>query len=817
MVADGTQSQPIVFTSREDINDDGVANDSQGSARGQWGGLIINGNAPINSCATPATPESCDTQGEGGTGVYGGNNPGHNGGILRYVRVQYAGFQITPNNELNGIAFQGVGTGTTVDHIQVHNNDDDGVEFFGGTVNVRHVVVTGVDDDAFDWVAGWNGRAQDILTIGSGVGDNGFEGDNNATNNNVSPRSNPTISNFTLIGAETEDTGMLIREGSAATIFNGIVVGWDNDCLDVDNNADAISGGAADNGSTIALINSNPTLNAPSAGDLQISSVLFDCPSPGVNFRADSTSPVTSGDFPGVTEATNTLAGVLPGFVEANVEAINPQTVDPNFAQEEFIGAFEPGLAPSETWAFGWTVPGSVFPPQDCPTGTSDVTASSTVTAPSGGRVCELSGTVTQDVTLFAGNVYRINGSVFVGQDQGPDATAPLPGAQTATLTIQPGVTLFGANPTDFLVVNRGSRISASGVRNAPIVFTSDEDLNGQNTVGDERGQWGGLIINGRAPINSCSNPSDPASCDTQGEGGTGIYGGNAPNDNSGALNFVRVQFAGFQITPNNELNGIAFQGVGDATNLNFLQVHNNDDDGVEFFGGTANIKHVVITGVDDDAFDWVAGWNGKAQFILVAGSGAGDNGFEGDNNATNNNISPRSNPVIGSFTLIGGATEDTGMLLREGTAATIFNGVVAEWDNDCLDIDNNADAISGGAADNGSTIALINSSTTLNAQSTEDLQIVASYFYCPTPGVNFRNDAPSGVVAGDFPGVVDGSASNLSVPTGFSTAFVNGTLEDNVTPVNGFDPFFDNVTQIGALANDADDWYAGWTVPNSF
>ena len=226
---------------------------------------------------------------------------------------------------------------------------------------------------------------------------------------------------------------------------------------------------------------------------------------------------------------------------------------------------------------------------------------------------------------------------MFVGQDVGPDSSNPNPVA-TADLTIQAGVTVFGANPTDFLVVNRGSQIIATGTQAAPIIFTSDEDLLGSN-VGDERGQWGGLILNGRAPINSCADPTMPASCETSGEGGTGSYGGDLVTDNSGILNYVRVQHAGFEITTDNELNGIAFQGVGNGTNVDYIQVHANDDDGIEFFGGTVDANHVVITGVDDDAIDWVSGWNGTIQYALIVGSGVGDNGFEGDSNSSNNNI----------------------------------------------------------------------------------------------------------------------------------------------------------------------------------
>ena len=809
LVATGSPTAPIVFTSDEDITDDGIANDSQGDARGQWGGLIINGRAPINSCADPSMPATCETQGEGGTGSYGGDNPNDDSGVLNYVRVQYAGFEITTDNELNGIAFQGVGDGTEVDFIQVHNNDDDGVEFFGGTVDVRHVVITGADDDAMDWVSGWSGSAQDILVIGTGIGDNGFEGDSNSSDNNVIPRSNPMVSNFTLIGAPSEDLGMQLRVGTAGVFINGIVTGWEDGCLDIDDQAtfDQIDGSATiDQGGT----------------DLQISSVFFTCETA---FDDTASDPIDlASTFTGITvgaPADSTLSGPLPGMAEMAIPAIDPTTIGvPEFtrageAPETFLGAFEPGVPANATWAFGWTVPGSVFPAGDtCPShpNVTDITATSNLPAANGASVCEINGTITSDLTLDEFNTFVLRGAVFIGFDQGSDvnnpAGDPSDGENPAIVTVNAGARIIGQSPTDFLVVNRGSQLVANGTASAPIIMTSDEDILGEN-VGDERGQWGGLIINGRAPINSCADPSQPATCETQGEGGTGSYGGNAPNDNSGVLNYVRVQFAGFEITPDNELNGIAFQGVGDGTEVDFIQVHNNDDDGVEFFGGTVDVSHVVLTGVDDDALDWVSGWDGSAQFVIIAGSGVGDNGFEGDSNSSDNNVLPRSNPTISNWTAIGADSEDLGMQIRVGTAGTFLNGVVTDWDDGCLDIDDQA------------TFDQLNVSTTLTP-GVVDLQFVSLFFSCDGGSIVDFTDS-NGVVdepitdIAQLPGITEGTSS-LTGGNGFTATVVNGDNENAVAPVDPstVDPVLVPVQRIGAQSDAGDNWFVGWTVPGS-
>ena len=284
-----------------------------------------------------------------------------------------------------------------------------------------------------------------------------------------------------------------------------------------------------------------------------------------------------------------------------------------------------------------------------------------------------VSGTIAADTTWTASREVLLEGAVFV--------------AAGATLTIEPGTTIYGSSATNgTLVVARGGRLVAEGTREAPIVMTSDQ------RDGDRaRGDWGGLIINGAAPLNI---PGGTA----EGEGDTGEYGGNDANDDSGVLRYVRVEFAGAEISPDNELNGIAFQGVGNRTEVEYVQVHLNKDDGVEFFGGTVNAKHVVCTGIADDSFDWTDGWTGKGQFWIAQQRGDdADQGIEADNNGENNDLTPVSDPTLFNLTLIGdpdtdqGDESDIGILLREGTRATIANSIVMGFKDYGLDVDNAA------------------------------------------------------------------------------------------------------------------------------
>ena len=213
-----------------------------------------------------------------------------------------------------------------------------------------------------------------------------------------------------------------------------------------------------------------------------------------------------------------------------------------------------------------------------------------------------------------------------------------------ATLNIQAGTRVIGeSGSVGTLIVRRGGRLNAIGTREQPIVFTSDQPVGSR-----ARGDWGGLIINGRAPVNIEGGEG-------VGEADTGVYGGDNPNDNSGTLRYVRVEFAGVEFSPDNELNGIAFQGVGRGGSYEFIQVHMNRDDALEWFGGTADIKYAVASNAADDSFDWTFGWSGRAQFIAIHQRGDdADNGIEADNNEFNNNLLPRSNPQIYNITMCG-------------------------------------------------------------------------------------------------------------------------------------------------------------------
>ncbi len=394
-----------------------------------------------------------------------------------------------------------------------------------------------------------------------------------------------------------------------------------------------------------------------------------------------------------------------------------------------------------------------------------------------------VTGSITGTENWTSTNYYVLRGAVFV-EDGG-------------TLNIAAGTRVIGeAGSVGTLIVKRGGRLNAIGTRTAPIVFTSDQPAGSR-----ARGDWGGIILNGRAPVNLEGGEG-------AGEGDTGVYGGNDPNDNSGSLRYVRVEFAGVEFSPDNELNGIAFQGIGRGGSYEFIQVHMNRDDGLEWFGGSADIKYAVVSNAADDAFDWTFGWNGRAQFVALHQRGDdADNAIEADNNEFNNNALPRANPTIYNITMCGdpdrneGAEGPRAANFRRGTAFTLRNFLVTGFKSTGLQI---SDASTSAQVDNGAT------------------QMGAGVAWgMPT---NLHASVMTYVTSGRFPGVrvgVTDAEVGLSTagcanhenpqfqPSGVAT-LAGGQLAPIQPPNDGF---FEPVTFIGAVPPaPADNWMSGWT-----
>ena len=354
------------------------------------------------------------------------------------------------------------------------------------------------------------------------------------------------------------------------------------------------------------------------------------------------------------------------------------------------------------------------------------------------------------------------------------------------TLIIPAGTVLKGdvsVQPTALLVL-QGGRIEAVGTASDPIVFTSSAPVGSR-----QRGDWGGVVLNGRS---ICNFPAD----DCIGEGNSGQYGGNVLDDDSGILRYVRIEYVGFEVSFGNELNGLTLSGVGSGTQIDHIQSHYGLDDGIEFFGGTVDLKYALVTGASDDSFDYSTGWQGRGQFwIAQQDPFDADNGWEIDGNEEDFDATPFTDPLIYNVTLIGkgdsgAAGESTaGVLFRRGTAGDVFNMVIMGFEVG-IDIDN---------AETAGRVTLQNSMLFDNATTFDgDDDGIDESAIVQT--VAWNN------VIGTDPGLTD--PYNLASPD-FRPVPGSAALSGFATPPS--DGFFSAVDFIGGMDPD-DDWTVGWT-----
>ncbi len=282
-------------------------------------------------------------------------------------------------------------------------------------------------------------------------------------------------------------------------------------------------------------------------------------------------------------------------------------------------------------------------------------------------------GEIVADTTWRGERTYVLEDKVFV--------------TDGATLTIEPGARVVG-EPGTALVVTRDAELRAEGDRDNPIVFTSARP-EGQRA----RGDWGGVVLLGDAPVNTDEPHIEGIAADDP----RGGFGGRDASGSCGVLAYARIEFAGHELARNVELNGLTLGGCGAATVVRHVQVHMGLDDGIELFGGRANLERVAITRPGDDGLDWDLGWQGNAQHVLVQmGPDAGDNAIEADNNRADHGARPRSSPTLANVTLLGSRERGTGqrgLTLRRGTAADLRNLVVAGFPLELIDIRDRATA----------------------------------------------------------------------------------------------------------------------------
>lgn len=470
------------------------------------------------------------------------------------------------------------------------------------------------------------------------------------------------------------------------------------------------------------------------------------------------------------------------------------------------------------------------------------LTDSGTITSSNGDtwRVCTLPSIISRSTVLpkVAGLLYRINGRVDVGCDggffdpvtSGGTTAFATPVASTTagctaangftlngsgqlttdtnvTLTIQPGVILFGETGTSWLAVNRGNRIIAEGTAAAPIVFTSRSNINGTATD-TTNAQWGGVVLLGRGRTTGCTAGGSTAAdtCERQTEGAVdpANFGGRNDAYNAGTMKYVQIRYSGYVLSANSELQALTGEGIGSGTTLDFIQSHNSSDDGAEFFGGTVRMKHYIATGADDDSLDIDNGIQGRFQHVLlIQRPGQGDALMEVDSDGLETEL-PRQNSIIANFTALQPQTSsnnegnDRASILNRGNSdLTLVNGLVVTPNNECIRING-----SGSVADR----------ATLTARSVLMQCNATKYLATGTAGIAYT--------VPEIQAFFTGNGNNDAYTASLSAVFINGANE--TTGVTAFDAktldaYFDTTTYVGAVRDANDTWYAGWTCNSSF
>ncbi len=410
--------------------------------------------------------------------------------------------------------------------------------------------------------------------------------------------------------------------------------------------------------------------------------------------------------------------------------------------------------------------------------------------------------------TLTPNEKYLIRGQVFVRSGQ--------------TLTIEPGTILFGEKASKgTLIIDRGGKIMAQGTLENPIIMTSNQ-APGER----DRSDWGGLVVLGRARVNI----PDPA---VEGITPSVIYGGDDDDDNSGVMEYLRVEFAGIELTANNETNSITLGGVGRGTKFEHIQVSYGGDDGIEWFGGSVNGKYLVVQGTWDDSFDIDNGFSGNLQFGLALhypsyADQSESNGFEWDTDGQNILDRFKTSVVASNFTVIGPAIDGNaisnnfrhGVDLRRNIAGSIFNSVFVGFPtalrmNQASVIPNYLDG-TGLIANN---IFYARASTVLSGS---DVTVgdIGAYLAANDNTVQAGTDSQASAAytaLGLSPSVFYGTRTKEAYPEHPNFAVTSGTLTSGAKfdyakfdEAGRADKFDKAVTFLGAFG--ATDWTQGWT-----
>ncbi len=818
----GEPNAPIIFTSIQDNISSADLLTYQD--RGLWGGVVLLGKASTNNASQKEIEGVNEILPTGDTRAeYGGDDDSDSSGIMRYVSIRHTGINVgeSDGNEIQGLTLGGVGSGTTLEYIESYASGDDGVEFFGGTVNLKYFVSAFNADDAVDWDEGYRGKGQFwFVLIGTDAG-GAIEMDGAGGDENTTPYASPTVYNATYIGGGVGNT----PDGDRAELlmFRDNTGGFYHNSIFTDYNS--TSGGY---GLTIEDIDNTGSKPLDSrqrfeAGELGLTHNLWygfgagndpaQFVNPGLANQADIISYLVAN---GNVVQDPMIRGVERGTAGGGTLDPRPAADSPAFSMDraaypadafftpvDYVGAFGRG-----NWARGWTAldAAGYF---DAPN--ADVEARPTVT------VTDASINAGDLVHWTNDNVYILSGLVVVEDG--------------AELHIEAGTVIKAEDGQSVnasaLVVARGGKIYAMGEPNAPIIFTSIQDniSSADLLTYQDRGLWGGVVLLGKASTNNASQKEIEGVNEILPTGDTRAeYGGDDDSDSSGIMRYVSIRHTGINVgeSDGNEIQGLTLGGVGSGTTLEYIESYASGDDGVEFFGGTVNLKYFVSAFNADDAVDWDEGYRGKGQFwFVLIGTDAGG-AIEMDGAGGDENTTPYASPTVYNATYIGGGVGNTPdgdraelLMFRDNTGGFYHNSIFTDYNS-----------TSGGY---GLTIEDIDNTGSKPLDSRQrfeagELGLTHNLWYgfgagndpaqFVNPGLANQADIISYLVANGnvvqdpmIAGVDRATSPSGGLdprPTGNSPAF---TMARAGYPSDGF---FTPVDYVGAFGRD--NWMAGWT-----
>ena len=444
------------------------------------------------------------------------------------------------------------------------------------------------------------------------------------------------------------------------------------------------------------------------------------------------------------------------------------------------------------------------------------------------GQTITLQGRISADTILRKQNTYILKGLVYMVNNK--------------TMTIEPGTVIkgsFSGSDVAALIITRGAKIIAEGTPTEPIVFTSA-------SPNPQSGDWGGIIICGKAPINTSFNGVaglfqveggiDNANGDGLAGSGDAVAPTPVSNDNSGILSFVRIQYAGYAFQPDKEVNSLTLAAVGSGTTISNVQVTYAKDDAFEWFGGTVNCKYLIAYKTQDDDFDTDNGYSGKVQFGLVLRDSliadiSRSEAFESDNNAAGTTANPQTTAIFSNITAIGprATLTNVGNALYRGAAhirrnsgISIYNSIIMGWPRG-IEVD----------ATTGRSTALNIEDSTMRFRNNTLAGNSVNTFFSGTPGVTITNDATfanwftNSFYNNDI--LLNASDAKLIQPFNYTafdpTPFAGSNGNQKILTGGGFtdarfanDTFFDKtVTFRGGVAPAGSfaSWWKGWTIFN--